>query len=132
MKNADDVADIMDDQAKEEQNVQLDESDSDSSEDEGDDVHSAFVQLRMPHEGDTEDIAGGLDPDNYDHRHSKEWNMLVEKKALDLENQEQIEINEKKAKKKAIVDAKQKAALAQAKSKRERLVQLEKKTLEHK
>lgn len=59
----------------------------------------------IPHEDDTEDIATDLNPDNFDHRHSKEWNALVEKKALEMEQQEQIKENTKIAAKKAKEDA---------------------------
>lgn len=44
----------------------------------------------IPHENDTEDIADSVTPDNYDHRHSKEWNQLVEKKAKEIDDLEQI------------------------------------------
>lgn len=44
----------------------------------------------MPHENDTEDIADSVTPDNYNHGHSKEWNNLVEKKAKEMEDLEQI------------------------------------------
>ena len=42
----------------------------------------------MPHENDTEDISDAVNPDNFDHRHSKEWNKLVEKKAKEMEDEE--------------------------------------------
>lgn len=47
------------------------------------------VQM-IPHENDTEDIAEEVTPDNYDHHHTKEWNDLVQKKAKEMEDFEQI------------------------------------------
>jgi hypothetical protein len=46
------------------------------------------MHVQMPHENDTEDITDAANPENYDHRHSKEWNKLVEKKAKEMEDEE--------------------------------------------
>jgi uroporphyrinogen-III decarboxylase len=79
-KNANEVQSIMDEQARNDaQNVQLDESDSESSDSDEDDqnvqIHvNSAIHSKIPHEGDTEDIAVDVSPDNYDHRHSKQWN----------------------------------------------------------
>ena len=44
----------------------------------------------------------------YNHRHSKEWNQEVNKKAMEIENEINIEENTKLAQKKANEDAKRK------------------------
>jgi len=59
----------------------------------------------MPHENDTEDIADTVTPENYDHKHSKEWNSLVERKAQEMEDEEKIQINMKKKAKQAKEDS---------------------------
>lgn len=81
----------------------------------------------MPHENDTEDIAEATNPENYDHRHSKEWNRLVEKKAKEMEDLEQIQINMKKKAKQAKEEAAAKAARDRANAHRNKLMQLERK-----
>ena len=48
------------------------------------------MHVQMPHENDTEDIADSVTPDNFDHHHSKEWNQLVDKKAKEMDDLEQI------------------------------------------
>lgn len=80
----------------------------------------------MPHENDTEDISDAVNPDNFDHRHSKEWNRLVEKKAKEMEDEEQIQINMKKKAKQAKEEAAAKAARDRAREHQNRLMQLEK------
>ena len=65
--NAEEVQQIMDQQAKE-------------------DVLLTQLGSEIPHETDTEDVVADLTPSNYDKRHSKAWNQLVEKKAQELEN----------------------------------------------
>lgn len=77
----------MDQQAKEENNLQVD---------------SEFDAV--PHEDDTEDIALEFTPDNYDHGHSKEFNRKVEEKALQLENQINTEEAAEEAHQKAVID----------------------------
>jgi len=49
-------------------NVQID-SESESSDSDSTDEEPTNVM--MPHENDTEDIAGDVSPENYDHKHSK-------------------------------------------------------------
>ena len=39
------------------------------------------------HGEDTDDVVEELSPENYDSKHSKEWNKAVEKQAVALENQ---------------------------------------------
>lgn len=83
----DEVTRYMEEFEKEDhQNVQLDSESSSDSDSDDDTMH---VQM-IPHERDTEDIADTETPDNYDHNHSKEWNELVNKKAKEMEDQEQI------------------------------------------
>ena len=62
------------------------------------------------HEDDTDDIAIELSPDSYDSKHSKQWNMAVEKQAKDLENQIQLEDNMKESAIKAKKDSELHAA----------------------
>jgi hypothetical protein len=85
------------------------------------------MHVQMPHENDTEDIAEATNPENYDHRHSKEWNKLVEKKAKEMEDEEQIQVNMKKKAKQAKEEAAVKAARERAKEHQNRLMQLERK-----
>ena len=84
-KDNDEVTAYMEEFAKTDaQNVQLDsesESDSESSDEEP-------MHVQMPHENDTEDIADAVTPNNYNAKHSKEWNALVEKKAKEMEDEE--------------------------------------------
>jgi len=68
----------------------------------------------MPHEDDTDDLAATVNPDGYDHHHSKQWNMLVEQRASEMEEEMTITENLEKASKKAAADAKRKAAVARA------------------
>jgi hypothetical protein len=82
-----------------------------------------LVQLgynHISHEADTEDIADDVNPSNYDQHHSKEWNMAVEQKALELENEMKIEDNMKISKKKAKEDAKKNAAESKVKAEAEK------------
>ena len=79
----------------------------------------------MPHENDTEDIAGDVSPENYDHKHSKSWNELVEKKAQEMEDEEKIQINMKKKAKQAKEEAVAKAARDKAREHQTKLMQLE-------
>ena len=123
-RDNDEVTAYMEEFAKTDaQNVQLDsesESDSDSSDDEP-------MHVQMPHENDTEDITDAANPDNYDHRHSKEWNKLVEKKAQEMEDEERIQINMKKKAKEAKAEATAKAAREKAREHQNKLMQLERK-----
>jgi len=101
------------------QNVQIDsESDSESSDDD-------TMHVQMPHENDTEDIADTVTPDNYNHKHSKEWNNLVEKKAREMEAEEAIQKNMKLKAKQAKEEAAQKAARERAREHQSKLMQLE-------
>ena len=105
------------------QNVQLDsESDSDSDSSDEDPMN-----IQMPHENDTEDITDVANPDNLDHRHSKEWNRLVEKKAQEMEDEEKIQINMKKKAKQAKEEAVVKAAKEKQRLHQQKLVQMERK-----
>lgn len=70
--------------------LQLNESDSESSDSDDDNL------MMMPHENDTEDIAMEVNPQNNDRAHSKAWNEQVERKAKEMEDEEQILINMKK------------------------------------
>jgi uncharacterized protein YeaO (DUF488 family) len=79
----------------------------------------------MPHENDTEDIAGDVSPENYNHKHSKSWNELVEKKAQEMEDEEKIQINMKKKAKQAKEEAIAKAARDKAREHQTKLMQLE-------
>jgi len=81
----------------------------------------------MPHENDTEDIAEATNPENYDHKHSKAWNELVDKKAQEMDDLEAIQVNMKKKAKQAKEDAAAKAARERANEHQTRLMQLEKK-----
>lgn len=76
----------------------------------------------MPHENDTEDIAEATNPENYDHKHSKAWNQLVDKKAQEMEDLEAIQVNMKKKAKQAKEDAATKAARERANEHQTRLV----------
>jgi len=54
------------------------------------------VQLgyeRIPHENDTDDVQTEGTDMQYNHRHSKEWNEEVNKKAMEIENEIKIEEN---------------------------------------
>jgi hypothetical protein len=85
------------------------------------------MNIQMPHENDTEDVADAVNPDNYDHRHSKQWNALVDKKAKEMEDEEKIQINMKKKAKQAKEEAAAKAAQKRREEHNSRLMQLEKK-----
>lgn len=123
-RDNDEVNSYMEEFAKTDaQNVQLD-SESDSESDSSDEEP---LQVQMPHENDTEDIAEAVTPDNYDHKHSKSWNMLVEKKAQEMEDEEKIQINMKKKAKQAKEEAALKAARDKANAHKTRLMQLERK-----
>jgi membrane protein involved in colicin uptake len=74
----------------------------------------------ISHAEDTEDIADSVNPSNYDTHHSKEWNLAVEKKAQELENEMKIEENMKISQKKAKEDAKKRAIEAKAKAEAEK------------
>ena len=76
------------------------------------------VFVEMPHEDDTDDLAATVNPDGYDHHHSKQWNMLVEQRAEEMEQEMTISENLDKASKKAAADAQRKAATARAEKKR--------------
>lgn len=48
------------------------------------------VQIKstiIPHENDTDDVTAEGGPDNYDHHHSKAWNMQVNERALEIEHE---------------------------------------------
>jgi len=99
--------------------VQLEsDSDSDSSDDD------EPMHVMIPHEGDTEDIFEGVNPENYDHRHSKSWNALVDKKAKEMEDLEQMQINMKKKAKQSKEEAELKAAKLRAKEHQTKLMQM--------
>ena len=72
------------------------------------------VFAQMPHEDDTDDLAVSVNPDQYDHHHSKRWNQLVEQRAEEMEQEMTITENLAKAEKKAAADAQRKAAVARA------------------
>lgn len=63
------------------------------------------------HANDTDDIAEDLSPDMYDHHHSKMWNEMVSKKALELEQTIKIEDNIEESKIKAKEEAERRAAI---------------------
>lgn len=50
----------------------------------------------------------------YDHHHSRQWNDLVEKKAVELDQEMKIEENQKLSEKKAKDKAMRNAAIARA------------------
>jgi len=83
------------------------------------------MHVMMPHERDTEDIADDVTPDNYNHKHSKEWNNLVEKKAREMEAEEAIQKNMKLKAKQAKQEAVVKAARDRARDHQSKLMQLE-------
>jgi hypothetical protein len=89
-EQADEVQAIMDEQASE-------------------DASQVQLAAEIPHEDDTEDLVSELGPSQYDHKHSKAWNEMVQKKALEYENQMQIEENMKISQKKAQEEAKERA-----------------------
>lgn len=55
------------------------------------------VFVEMPHEDDTEDLAVSVNPEGYDHHHSKAWNQLVEQRATEMEQEMTISENLDKA-----------------------------------
>tara|TARA_B110000305_G_C18978312_1_gene420443 strand:- start:234 stop:500 length:267 start_codon:yes stop_codon:yes gene_type:complete len=75
-----------------------------------DDDTNVFLSYES-HAGDTEDIADDQAPDMYDHHHSKMWNSMVEKKALELEQTMKIEENMEESKVKAKEEAERRASI---------------------
>lgn len=63
------------------------------------------------HENDTDDISEDVNPLMYDQHHSKIWNDVVNKKALELEQTMKIEENMEAAKIKSKEDAERKASI---------------------
>ena len=75
-----------------------------------DDSDVVLLRYTVDHHGeDTDDIVEELSPENYDSKHSKEWNRAVEKQAVALENQIKVEENSVESAKKAKEVAKQRA-----------------------
>lgn len=64
----------------------------------------------IPHENDTDDVSTDIGMDFlYNPKHSKEWNIEVNKRAEEIENEIKIEENLKLSQRKAQEDAKKKA-----------------------
>ena len=61
------------------------DSDSGSSDDDDKKKKKSLIQIN-PHEKDTDDISLEQSPENFDSHHSKMWNDMVNKKAVELEN----------------------------------------------
>lgn len=84
-----------------------------------DDEDSSLLMI-TPHENDTDDISLEQTPDGYDNHHSKLWNQMVNHKAVEIEQQIQIEENMKKAAEKARQESLEKAEMERIKRKKEK------------
>ena len=87
------------------------------------DAQDVFLSFDS-HATDTDDIADDQSPDMYDHHHSKMWNEMVSKKALELEQTMKIEDNIEESKVKAKEEADRRAAIVKFNEEQEKKKQL--------
>lgn len=87
--------------------------------DKDDEENEQSLLMITPHENDTDDISLEQTPDGYDSHHSKLWNQMVNRKAVEIEQQMLIEENTKKAQEKAREESFIKAEQERARKKKE-------------